>query len=594
MGHLTSTDFDEGHRKWHSCPPSALFDANIIPIISKDLQPIADNISRQARYAKILFIWTDCDREGEHIGTEIRAQAQKGNPRIEVRRAVFNNIEKAHIMQAAQRPGNIDERQAYAVSARTELDLRIGSAFTRFQTLQLKTVAQFEEKFVISYGSCQFPTLGFVVDRYFRVRNFKPEQFWSIKVMHRRQNKQVNFLWRRDRLFDRATVIILLEKCLLARTAKVIKVQRKATSKWRPLPLTTVELQMQGSRFLRMDSSKIMKAAEELYNHGWISYPRTETDQFDDAIDLRALIRKQAQDSTWGAYATSLLDDGGFRTPRRGRNNDKAHPPIHPVNYVAPAALSNQDQRKVYEFVVRRFLGCCSEDAKGEATDIELLYGDEIFHTHGLQVTARNYLDVYVYDKWESSQQLPPFELHETFEPTEAMITDGKTTAPTYLTEPELIALMDANGIGTDATMAEHIAKIQERQYVTKRPSSGGRNAMQEFIPTKLGVALIRGYEAILSNPPNPNSNSSNAISSTTTTTTTTTNDDALGRLDLSKPFLRKELELSLKAICEGRKTKGEVVRESLEMWREVFARTQMRVDVLKASIRRYVVEGQV
>ena len=573
LGHLTETDFDQNHRKWHSCPPSALFEASIVTSVKQDLRPIAENIAQQARYAKILFIWTDCDREGEHIGSEIRDQAKKGNARIDIRRAVFNNIERGHVIQAAQRASNLDELQANAVNARQELDLRIGSAFTRLQTLNLQKVHQALAEHTISYGSCQFPTLGFVVDRYFRVKNFVPEPFWSIKVMHKRAGKTVDFLWKRNHLFDRATVTILFEQCIMAKTAKVTKVQKKATSKWRPLPLTTVELQMQGSRFLRMDSAAIMRAAENLYNQGWISYPRTETDMFDEAIDLRALIGKQTQDATWGAYATNLLDNDGFNTPRRGRHNDKAHPPIHPVNYIVPSSLSNADERKIYEFIVRRFLGCCSKDAQGEATDIEILYGPETFHTHGLLVVARNYLDIYIYDKWESSTQLPPFELHESFAPTEANMTEGKTSAPNYLTEPELIALMDANGIGTDATMAEHIVKIKDRQYVVLHRLPGSRaNSQPVFIPTKLGMALIKGYEAILSAPP------------------TEGQDQGQGqRLDLSKPFLRKELELSLKAICEGRKTRAEVVRDNLEMWREVFARTQANLDVLKENVRRFV-----
>ena len=82
----------------------------------------------------------------------------------------------------------------------------------------------------------------------------------------------------------------------------------------------------------------------------------------------------------------------------------------------------------------------------------------------------RNYLDVYPYEKWTSTQNLPPFQVGETFEPTEARMTEGKTSPPGFLTEPDLIALMDANGIGTDATMAEHIAKIKEREYVMTRP----------------------------------------------------------------------------------------------------------------------------
>lgn len=159
------------------------------------------------------------------------------------------------------------------------------------------------------------------MDRYLRVKNFKPEKFWAIKVMHTREDIKVNFLWKRVHLFDRAVVTVMLERCLMAKNAKVTKVNQKPTSKWRPLPLTTVDLQMMGSRYLRMDSQAIMKvsvtqltgldfqlitnpqAAESLYTKGFTSYPRTETDQFDKGIDLKKLIEKQFPDNNWGQYA---------------------------------------------------------------------------------------------------------------------------------------------------------------------------------------------------------------------------------------------------------------------------------------------------
>ncbi|KAH0843297.1 DNA topoisomerase 3 [Fonsecaea pedrosoi] len=560
LGHLTGLDFDPKYKSWKSCPPSQLFEAETKITIDRDKQSIAENIQRQARFARILFIWTDCDREGEHIGGEVRDQAKKGNPTIVVKRAKFSNTERAHVIHAAHSPIDMDERQVSAVAARIELDLRIGASFTRLQSLELQRLSDNLRDQTISYGSCQFPTLGFVVDRYNRVRNFKPETFWLIKLVHVRNRIKVNFNWRRVSLFDRAAVTIIFEACLDAKYAKVTKVQKKPTSKWRPLPLTTVELQMQGSRFLRMTSQQVMSVAEKLYQKGFISYPRTETDQFPREFDFNAIIQRQTQDNNWGQYAQRLLH-GDFRTPRSGRHNDQAHPPIHPVNYVASDALDAQE-KKVYEFVTRRFLACCSEDAKGEATDIEILWGSEMFHTHGLLVLERNYLDVYVYDKWESSQQLPEFTLGETFEPTEANMVDGKTTAPGYLTEPELIALMDANGIGTDATMAEHIAKIQDRSYVDTRRSGGGRNAVPEFIPTTLGVALIEGYDNVGLD------------------------------VSVSKPFLRKEMELKMKAICEGRKSRTEVVQESLEQYREVFVKTQREIQVLKDAVTKYVVNG--
>ena len=533
-GHLQNHDFESRYRNWKSCDPSALFECRIETFVAQDKKGIAKNIEVQARYSQILYIWTDCDREGENIGAEIRDVAMKGNQSLgnpgKTVRARFSNIERAHIIAAARQPVTIDEAQAQAVSSRIELDLRIGASFTRNLTLNVKPLLQSVEGMetqIISYGGCQFPTLGFVVDRYFRVRNFQPENFWTIQVMHEKAGVKVNFSWARNHLFDRMTVVILFERCLVAKTARITKVQTKPTSKWKPLPLTTVELQKCGSRYLGMDSQRVMTLAETLYQKGWISYPRTETDQFDREIDLPALVNKQTQGGPWSQYAQGLVD-GGFSSPRDGRNNDKAHPPIHPVNFVNPTSLSADEQR-VHEFVVRRFLACCSEDAKGSRTEISMLYAIEAFSTSGLTVLERNYLDVYPYDKWTSTQELPQFREGEIFEPTEARLHEGKTGPPGYLTEPELIALMDANGIGTDATMAEHISKIKERKYVQIRrgggglaqrqdPSRGGRGrgrgstgrgignnetrqggtgGVDEFIPTTLGVALVDGYEGM-------------------------------------------------------------------------------------------------
>jgi DNA topoisomerase-3 len=545
LGHLLSHEFEPRYKSWTSCDPSALFDARIEVFVGSNGKSIADNIKRHARRADVLYIWTDCDREGEYIGTEIRSVAAQSNQTLGraggTVRAHFSNIERAHIIHAAQHAADLDEAQADAVASRIELDLRVGASFTRHLTLSLRPVLQrgdlSEASQLISYRSCQFPTLGFIVERYLRVRNFIPELFWGIKLMHQKAGISVNFIWSRERLFDRMTAVILYEWCLTSQSAQVQKVKTKPTSKWKPLPLTTLELQKCGSRFLGMDSQKVLQLAEKLYQKGWISYPRTETDQFDQGMDLRGLVRKQAQGGRWAGYAMALVE-GGFSWPRNGHNNDKAHPPIHPVNFVNPTTLSHEEQC-VHEFVVRRFLACCSKDAQGSKTDITILYGPETFNASGLVILERNYLDVYVYDRW-GNQELPPFIEGEVFEPTEAILREGKTSPPGYLTEPDLLTLMDANGIGTDATMADHIVTIIDRRYVEARAqtrqarhgndeegseelptqarvgnSRRGRNAagrrgagrssgasrggavtgVREFIPTTLGVALVEGHE---------------------------------------------------------------------------------------------------
>ncbi|POR33202.1 DNA topoisomerase [Tolypocladium paradoxum] len=596
-GHLTHIEFTDEYRNWSHPPPEALFSAPVITSIHDDKKTIAENIENEAKYARLLVIWTDCDREGEHIGQEIVDAARKGNAGIPVKRARFSNVERAHVLSAARRLANLDGKQVNAVSTRIELDLRIGYAFSRFMTNSLRPLGGPMAELTLSYGSCQFPTLGFVVDRYFRVRNFVPEPFWGIRLTHKKEGKAVNFSWARSRLFDRMTTVILYERCLAAKKAKVTKVQEKPTRNFKPLPLTTVELQKAATRLLRMSGQQAMTIAEGLYNKGFISYPRTETDRFDKGMNLKALVQKQTPDQRWGQFAQGLVD-GAFHQPREGRHDDKAHPPIHPITYAAPTVLSF-DEGRLYEYVVRRFLACCSDDAKGMATDVDVQYGDEKFSARGVIVLERNYLDVFIYDKWENTAELPNFTRGEEFEPTEAMMTEGKTSPPGYLTEADLISLMDANGIGTDATMAEHIQKIQDREYVATiarggvaigggngdepddaSPARGGRGrgggrggrgggsaaaggrrggGQKVLIPTQLGVALILGFDRM------------NFETS------------------LGKPFLRKEMELKMKAICEGNTTREVVLRESIAQYKQVFLQSQEQLGVLRRACREFV-----
>lgn len=94
LGHLTKLDFDSQLNGWASCPPGILFDSPVYEVLDASTEPIAENIRQKARFCRALFIWTDCDREGEHIGTEVRSQALRGNARIEVKRARFSNTER--------------------------------------------------------------------------------------------------------------------------------------------------------------------------------------------------------------------------------------------------------------------------------------------------------------------------------------------------------------------------------------------------------------------------------------------------------------------------------------------------------------------
>ncbi|KAG6840476.1 hypothetical protein C0991_006459 [Blastosporella zonata] len=554
-GHLTGNDFPDSHRKWNSCDAFDLFDAPVETFVPSDKKPIEDNLIAQARRADTLMIWTDCDREGEHIGMEIVNVCRRVKRNITVKRARFSAIIAQQIHRAAQHPIELDRAQADSVDARIMLDLKVGAAFTRMQTMILQNhFGQLAEgKNVVSYGPCQFPTLGFVVQKYNLVKAFVSEPFWYIYLSLTRDSKETVFTWKRGHLFDRAAAISLYDFVLSDPLARVTKVAKKETKKWKPLPLTTVELQKAGSRLLRLAPKKVLDIAEKLYQQGFISYPRTETDQFDPQFDFMALVQKQSVDPTWGNFATALTQGAGC-PPRKGKNNDKAHPPIHPTAHAGNVA---GDEKRVYEFITRRFLACCSEDAVGWQTTVEVVCGDEFFSATGLIVLERNYLDVYPYDKWVG-HSVPDFEENEEFQPSVCELREGKTTKPNLLTEADLVTLMDKNGIGTDATIAQHIETIINRDYVIEKFEGNTKY----LIPSKLGIGLVEGYNQI-----------------------------GLDK-SLSKPQLRRETERSMVQVCEGTKSKAEMLEETIAQYKEMFIIVKREFAKVVSSVRRYLDGG--
>lgn len=284
-----------------------------------------------------------------------------------------------------------------------------------------------------------------------------------------------------------------------------------------------------------------MDIAEKLYNRGFISYPRTETDFFSTTMNLQSYIEAQKQHPVWGEYAASLVDKGGFQWPRQGKHDDKAHPPIQPVKLATPDGSGlTVDEWRVYELITRHFLACCSKDANGFETVVKIDINGEQFHTKGLVVNEYNWLEVYPYEKW-TGNNLPHFEVSQKFTPKELKLKESKTSPPILLTEQELIGQMDQHGIGTDATIHEHIKTIQDREYVDKKGFY--------FRPTKLGQALVDAYEATETN--------------------------------LWKPYLRASMEASMTEISKGNMTKENFLHTYLSQMKDIFLQMRSKEEVI-------------
>uniref|UniRef100_A0A182Q5W4 DNA topoisomerase n=1 Tax=Anopheles farauti TaxID=69004 RepID=A0A182Q5W4_9DIPT len=527
-GHLLNYEFLPTFRGWQSCNPEDLFDAPVRKSCPEQYEKIKKTLEREVRGCSALIIWTDCDREGENIGFEIIEVCRAIKSQLRVFRAKFSEITAPSIKRAIENLVQPDARQSDAVNVRSELDLRIGAAFTRYQTLRLQKIfPQDISNNLVSYGSCQIPTLGFVAQRYKEIENFIPQTFWKLKLTHTIDDLTVEFHWSRNRLFDKQCCEAYLQLCLSNPVVKVVNVTQKPKNKWRPTPMDTVELEKLGSRKLKLNAKQVMTIAEKLYTQGIISYPRTETNMFTGDMKLAPLVQAQVGSDQWGAFAEKVLQWGV--NPRNGKKSDQAHPPIHPTKL--PTNLSG-DEWRVYELIARHFLACVSRDATGSETIVNVIVGEEEeFTASGLCIHERNYLEVYPYDRW-NAKEIHAYRIGHTFEPTELGLHEGSTTAPNMLTEADLIALMEKHGIGTDATHAEHINTIKERGYIGERDRGF-------LVPGTLGMGLVEGYEMM--------------------------------ELRLAHPELRAGLEADLKLVCEGRKNPSDVLAEQIAKYKEVY-----------------------
>ena len=564
-GHIKELEFVNAKRlkNWSDSVPSDLFDEPLVKNVAADKKDLARQLQAESTSIDILVLWLDCDREGENIAHEVLEVCQSGGSsarrrNFTVYRAHFSSFTRGDIIRACNTLGHLDGNASAAIDARQELDLRIGSVYTRLQTLELQKKVNLDTR-VVSYGPCQFPTLRFVVERFWEVEAFVPEPFWGITARYRDKatGEEASFSWNRGRLFDRLACTVLYEQCVRAPTARVVTLSAKEKRKYRPFPLTTVVMQKLAAKKLHISAENTMKIAEHLYQSGYISYPRTETDQFPQDFDYNATIALQANDPRWGGYARNLVAPAStaFEHPKAGSHSDNAHPPIYPCKPLGgsggggSAGLAGNDL-KLYEFVTRHFLACCSKDAVGDETHVEIEIAGERFHTNGLAIRARNYLDVYPYDKW-SSKSVPLFREGDTFVPAEILMTEGTTTPPSLLSEHELISLMDKNGIGTDATIADHIQKIQERNYVTKIQGD-------LLAPEPLGIGLIEGY-------------------------------DAMGLPDISKPKVRADMEAEMAQIAAGTKNPRQTIAEVIGNYRRIYTTASLHAQRLVDFVNKRI-----
>ncbi|XP_055912245.1 DNA topoisomerase 3-beta [Eupeodes corollae] len=529
-GHVMSLDFVGKYNSWDKVDPVELFSCPTEKKEANSKLRMPAFLAQEAKGCDYLVLWLDCDKEGENICFEVMDAVSRSIKNVYSRsvtyRAHFSAITEKDIKNAMATLGHPNANEAKSVDARQELDLRIGCAFTRFQTKFFQGRYGDLDASLISYGPCQTPTLGFCVKRHDDIQTFKPEAFWYLKL--HAGTPEVELDWTRGRVFKKEVASMLLSKVKEMKEALVESVSSKEQFKGRPQALNTVELMRAASSGLGIGPFQAMTIAERLYTQGYISYPRTETTQYPTNFDLHGVLKVLTFSSEFGEEAKSILSD--FNNPRKGKDCGD-HPPITPMK-LAERGDFEKDTWRIYDFICRYFLGTVSRDLKYKTTTAKLRVGLETFSSTANVLIDPGFTKVMTWQAFGRDESIPPFVQGEMVQINDVSMGESQTGPPDYLTESELITLMEQHGIGTDASIPVHINNICQRNYV--KIESG-----RKLIPTTLGIVLVHGYQKI--------------------------------DRELVLPTMRSEVERMLTLIAEGSADFNAVLKHAVEIFRLKF-----------------------
>mmetsp|Transcript_121100 Transcript_121100/g.386761 ORF Transcript_121100/g.386761 Transcript_121100/m.386761 type:complete len:858 (-) Transcript_121100:55-2628(-) len=541
-GHVYNIDFPPEFNIWDRVDPLSLYGAKTVKTESNPKLRMPKHFQEEAKGCSYLVLWLDCDREGENICFEVMENVVPNLKKLpgvqQVWRAKFSSLAPVDLKKAMLTLGSPNEDEARSVDARQEIDLKLGCSFTRFQTKYFQGKYGDLDTNLISYGPCQTPTLWFCVKRHDEITSFQPEAFYTIDVEISKGGRDLHLEWQRGQVFDLTVATTFKEIVAMGSpVAQVLEITTKEDRTPRPQALNTVAMLKMASTRLGIGPQQAMHMAERLYLGGWMTYPRTETNTYPPNFDLRGTVQVQTSHPHWGQYAQELLRNG-LNKAREGVDVGD-HPPITPVRAGTEAQVG--EGWRLFDMITRHFLATVSGDCKFMRTKVKFDINNEEFVVSGRKVTDPGFTRIQLSGEMDDIH-VPDFTRGETLPLKKLGVGSHKTRAPPYLSESDLLSLMEKHGVGTDASMATHINNICERNYVAL---AEGRR----LVPTKLGIGLVHGFQLVDS--------------------------------QLVIPKVRGNIENMCTLIAGGKAQCDSVVHHVLKIFREKFMYFVMHVDLI-------------
>ena len=554
LGHLVTLadpeEYGEQYKTWRLDTLPMLPDRWKLVVIrqtSKQYHAVKEQIFRKD--ISDIIIATDAGREGELVARWILEKAGNKKP---LKRLWISSVTDKAIREGFShlRPGKDYENLYHAAVARAEADWEVGINATR--ALTCKYNAQ------LSCGRVQTPTLAMIASREEEIKKFIPKPDYGLRAVA----KGISFIWtdaknNSGRTFDKSRIESIYKNA--AQKIRITEVKKKTKKTFSPALYDLTALQREANQRYGYSAKQTLNIMQRLYeNHKVLTYPRTDSRYL--TTDMTGTLRERLKACAVGPYrkAASRLSMHEIKADKSFVNNAKVsdHHAIIPTEQFVQLEHMSNEERKIYDLVVRRFLAVLSPACEYEEISLTGMIGKETFRAKGSRILKTGWREIYDAD-WEdlededtadTSGSTGSSSLTDTTWPdvsegtelpvTSLSITEGKTKPPAYFTEGTLIAAMEnparymqhkdqtlaralgeTGGLGTVATRADIIEKL-----------------FGSFLMEKKGAEIhitSKGKQLLSLVPP-----------------------------DLKSPELTAQWELRLKSIAQGKESQNKFMAE--------------------------------
>ncbi|MBL4847838.1 MAG: type I DNA topoisomerase [Planctomycetes bacterium] len=455
-----------------------------------------------------LLLATDEDREGEAISWHLLELLK---PTVPVKRMVFHEITKTAIFKALEETRDIDMQIVRAQEARRIIDRLYGYEVSPILWRKIRPK--------LSAGRVQSIAIRMVVEREQKRLSFVSADYWGItaqlktaegKTFEARLatvdgkslatgkdfDPDTGKLQKTERLHLLGQEATTLVAALGANKATVISTKETPTTRQPAAPFTTSTLQQEGNRKLRFGADRIMRAAQSLYENGFITYMRT------DSVNLSGEALESTRTEIETLYGKEYLPDEIRTYKNKSKNAQEAHEAIRPVGSPFPrvadvTAKLGPDAGKIYELIWKRTMGSQMANAKGRRMTVKAKSSwserEAIFSASGTTIDFAGFLKAYEEGSDEPDQDqddekkerlLPPVTEGESLGAEDVTPKESTTQPPARLTEASLVKALEESGVGRPSTYASIIKTIMRRDYTFKKGNA--------LVPTWLAFAVVK------------------------------------------------------------------------------------------------------